>query len=64
MAKKKQSTLESMHQKMGDLTPLHVLRGQVQGYSREEFLKDMEKLRGEYKRRRGEYEKLNNEVIQ
>ena len=57
------STIDLMHQKMHKVSAWEVLKGNSESYSREEFLKDLTKLRAEYKRRRGEYEKFNNEVI-
>lgn len=65
MAKRNTNALvEEINSKKGNFSASDILNNKSSTYSREQFIKDLSKLRGQYKSRQKELEKFNKEVSQ
>lgn len=63
MAKRNPNSLvEEINSKKGNFSAKDILNNKSSTYSREQFIKDLSKLRGQYKARQKELEKFNKEV--
>lgn len=63
MAKRNKNALvEEINSKKGNFSASDILNNKSSTYSREQFIKDLSKLRGQYKSRQKELEKFNKEV--
>jgi len=56
------SMVEEINSKKGNFSAKDILNNKSSTYSREQFIKDLSKLRGQYKARQKELEKFNKEV--